>query len=278
MRSRADRSCQELSQTLLENPQKASLRIAVLAAHPDDETIGASSLLARFPSSAVIYLTDGAPHDSKLWSPEFRGTREEYASLRRAEAERALGIAGVSPHQIYWLGAVDQEAIFSAGDLARNLAETLATLQPDVLITHPYEGGHPDHDSAALISSIAADQLHAEQMPSLVEMTSYHARNCQCVTGEFLNLNADRNEVCIDLSAAESERKRNMFSVYASQKLVLSSFGTGPERFRRAPDYDFSRPPHEGKLWYECMGWQMTGEQWRVLAAKCMARREYACH
>ena len=278
MRSRADRSWQELSHTLLANPQKALLRIAVLAAHPDDETIGASSLLARFPESAVIYLTDGAPRDNKLWPPDFHGTREEYALLRRAEAERALGIAGVFPRQIRRLGAVDQEAIFSAGDLAHSLAEVLATLQPDVLITHPYEGGHPDHDSAALIARRAAAKLDPEQKPSLVEMTSYHARNCQCVTGEFLNLNGERNEVCIDLSPADRERKRKMFSAYASQKLVLSSFRTDRERFRKAPDCDFSRPPHDGKLWFECMGWQMTGEQWRAHAAQCMARQEYACH
>lgn len=276
MRSRADRSWQELSQTLLANTQKASLRLAVLAAHPDDESIGASSLLARFRESAVIYLTDGAPRDSKLWSPEFRGTREEYALMRRAEAERALDIAGVSPRQIHWLGAVDQEAVFSAADLARSLAEMLTRLDTDILIIHPYEGGHPDHDSSALIARLTAAQLHPEQTPSLVEMTSYHARNCQCVNGEFLNSGTE--EICMDLSPAERERKGSMFSAYASQKLVLGSFGAERERFRRAPEYDFSRPPHEGKLWYECMGWSMTGRQWRAWAAQCMARQEYACH
>ena len=277
MRSRADRSWQELSQTLLANTQKPPLRRAVLAAHPDDETIGASSLLARFPESAVIYLTDGAPRDSKLWSPEFRGTREEYALMRSAEAERALEVAGVSPRQIHWLGAVDQEAIFSAADLARSLAETLTRLDTDILITHPYEGGHPDHDSAALIARLAAAQLDAERAPSLAEMTSYHAQNCHCVNGEFLN-SCTEEEICIDLSPADREQKRTMFSAYASQKLVLSSFGTDRERFRRAPDYDYSRPPHEGRLWYECMGWSMTGRQWRALAAQCMAQQEYACH
>jgi LmbE family N-acetylglucosaminyl deacetylase len=278
MRSRADRSWQAVSQTLLASSQNTSLRIAVLAAHPDDETIGASSLLARFPDTAVIYLTDGAPRDSKLWSPDFRGTREEYASLRRAEAARALSIVGVSPHQIHCLDAVDQEAIFNAGNLARSLTEALATFEPDVLITHPYEGGHPDHDSAALIARLANFQLDQEQTPSLVEMTSYYARDCQCITGQFLEFGGQREDVCVELSPNQRERKRKMFSAHASQKLVLSSFGTDRERFRKAPDYDFSRPPHEGKLWFECMGWPMTAEQWRALAARCMARQEYACH
>jgi len=277
MKSRADRSWQELSHALLANPANASLQIAVLAAHPDDETIGASSWLARFPSTTVLYLTDGAPRDSKLWSPEFRGARAEYASLRRAEAGRALHIAGVSPRHIHWLGAVDQEAILSAGDLARSLAELLTRLEPDILITHPYEGGHPDHDTGSLIARLATTSMDSEQAPLLVEMTSYHARHCQCITGEFLNSRTEE-VICIDLSPVERERKRSMFAAYGSQKLVLSSFGTDREHFRKAPHYDFSRPPHEGKLWYECMGWAMTGKQWRALAAQCMAQREYACH
>lgn len=276
MRSRADRSWQEFSQSLLANATSPSLRIAVLAAHPDDETIGASALLARFPAS-VIYLTDGAPRDSKLWPPDFRGSREEYALLRRAEAERALARAGVPPERIHWLGATDQEAIFSASDWVRNLIELLARIDVDVLITHPYEGGHPDHDSAALVAHIALTHLNLDQAPLLFEMTSYHARDCHWVSAEFLNANAQQ-EFCIDLSPAENERKRQMFAAHASQRLVLSAFSTDRERFRRAPDYDFSQPPHQGKLWYECMGWQMTGEHWRVLAAQSIARvQEYAC-
>ena len=277
MRSRADRSWKEFSESLLANPANARPRIAVLAAHPDDETIGASSLLARFSSTAVIYLTDGAPRDSKLWSPEFRGTRGEYAALRRAEAERALGIAGLRPSQIHWLGAIDQEAIFAAKELARRLAEVLAKITPNTLITHPYEGGHPDHDSAAFIARFATTSMDPEQAPLLVEMTSYHSRTCKCVTGEFLDSGTEEVS-CIDLSPVERERKRSMFAAYPSQKLVLSSFGVDRERFRKAPHYDFSRPPHEGKLWYECMGWPMAGQQWRQLAAPCRAQQEYACH
>lgn len=278
MRSRADRSWQELSHTLFGNPADAPPRVAVLAAHPDDETIGASSLLARFPSSAVIYMTDGAPRDRKLWSPELCGTRDEYAARRRSEAECALEIAGLPAGQIHWLGAIDQEAIFGAKELARRLAEVLAKITPNILITHPYEGGHPDHDSAALIACLATASMDSEQTPLLVEMTSYRARDCQCVTGEFLDSGGEHEEVCMELSPAERERKRSMFAAYASQRLVLSSFGTDRERFRKAPDYDFSQPPHEGKLWYECMGWPMTGQQWRELASQCMARQEYACH
>jgi hypothetical protein len=33
-----------------------------------------------------------------------------------------------------------------------------------------------------------------------------------------------------------------------------------------APRYDFTRPPHRGQLYYETLGWPMTGERFRQLA------------
>ena len=44
------------------------------------------------------------------------------------------------------------------------------------------------------------------------------------------------------------------------------------ERFRPAPNYDFTRPPHAGQLFYEKFNWGMTGEQWRALAGRALQR------
>jgi hypothetical protein len=69
-----------------------------------------------------------------------------------------------------------------------------------------------------------------------------------------------------------------MFDAYASQRLVISAFDTTQERWRKAPEYEFSQPPHAGKLWYEYMSWPMTGENWRALAAETIAAiQERAC-
>lgn len=277
MNSQADRGqWRELLSRLLASPIDRSLRVAVLAAHPDDETIGASSLLARSHNPLVIYLTDGAPRDAKLWSPDFNGSRKEYAVLRREEAWNALSHVGVTKSQIRYLGAVDQEAAFEAGELVRQLAELLTECGPDMLITHPYEGGHPDHDTAALVARLALTSLVNGESPALVEMTSYHARDGRCVSGEFLEAVAD--EISLQLTPADRDRKRKMFDAYASQHLVLSAFDTRQEQWRKAPEYDFSQPPHMGRLWYECMGWPMTGKNWCVLAAETItAIQERAC-
>jgi N-acetylglucosamine malate deacetylase 2 len=184
---------------------------------------------------------------------------------------------GVTESQIRCLGAVDQEAAFEAGELVRRLLELMNEHRPDVLITHPYEGGHPDHDTAALVARVALTSFVDGSAPVLVEMTSYHASDGRCVTGEFLEADV-ADEMCLQLTAADRDRKRRMLDAYGSQHLVLSAFDTTQERWRNAPEYDFARPPHAGKLWYEYMGWPMTGETWRALAAETIATiQERAC-
>jgi len=266
---------------LVADPPDVSLRMAVLAAHPDDETIGASALLARFPTAFIVYLTDGAPRDKHLWPPTMQGSREDYAALRRREAANALAHVGISNQQIFWLGGIDQEAIFDVPTLAPKLAEFLRQYRPDLLITHPYEGGHPDHDSAVLVARQAVSALGRESpdpiRQKICEMTSYHARDRRCVTGEFLNADPS-SEIVLDLSEQDRQRKRLMMDEYKSQRLVLENFPIVSERLRIAPVYDFSRPPHEGKLWYELMGWPMTGARWRELAAaSCTNTQECSC-
>ncbi len=249
----------------------------ILAAHPDDETIGASQFLAWFPNSSVVFLTDGAPRDQRLWSAGQIGSREEYAGMRREEAVRALTHAGILSEQISWLGAVDQEAVLEIPHLTKGLLQILSDRRPAAIVTHPYEGGHPDHDAAAVVARIAVMLCKDEVRPLLLEMTSYHARDGRCVTGEFLTAEGG-SEFVFALSDADGERKQRMMQEYASQRLVLENFPIHPERIRLAPEYDFARPPHEGKLWYECMGWPMTGPRWRELARAALEEfQECSC-
>jgi hypothetical protein len=69
-----------------------------------------------------------------------------------------------------------------------------------------------------------------------------------------------------------------MMACYRSQGPVLAGFRVGTERLREAPLYDYARPPHDGPLWYEILGWPMTGQRWRQLATESMANlREALC-
>jgi N-acetylglucosamine malate deacetylase 2 len=249
-----------------------SLRVLLLAAHPDDETIGASVVLARVRDATVVFLTDGAPRARRLRSADVTGSRQAYAQTRWREAVAALALAGLPRSRVLSLEGIDQEASEEIPRLVRELTKLLVALQPDVMITHPYEGGHPDHDAAALVASLAVTSLKRRRLraPEVLEMTSYHRREGHCVTGEFLPPDAGDQtqtpQLVVELRLKERRRKRQMFACYVSQQRILENFSTTTERFRPAPRYDFRKPPHPGKLWYECLGWPMSGKHWRELA------------
>jgi LmbE family N-acetylglucosaminyl deacetylase len=248
-------------------------RVLVVAAHPDDETIGAAARLACLPRVRVLHLTDGAPADRALWPGGFAGSRAEYAATRRSEALEALALAGMRGDQVACAGAGDQGASRAMAPLARKVAGEARRCGASVVLTHAYEGGHPDHDAASFCSWAAARLLGAcGAAPVVVEMTSYHAGDGdEPVRQAFLpsaGAGAGRGdaEALLPLSGAEQALKRAMLACFRSQRAVLEPFGVSDERFRLAPPIDFEAPPHAGPLWYERLGWTMTGDAWRGLA------------
>ena len=78
------------------------------------------------------------------------------------------------------------------------------------------------------------------------------------------------------LSDAERRLKSRMLELHATQAAVLADFPRDRERFRLAPTYDFSRPPHPGHLLYERAGsggdWGIDGTRWRAQASAASER------
>src|SRR3954462_1207481 len=111
----------------------------IVAAHPDDETLGASLLLQRARRCSVVHLTDGAPRDPGLRSPTSAITRVGYAHVRRHELMAALAQVKVAARRVTWLGAVDQEACFALTGLVRRLQHRISEARPEFVVTHAYE-------------------------------------------------------------------------------------------------------------------------------------------
>ena len=251
---------------LLETDTPGSIRPLILAAHPDDETLGATSLLAHFSLAEVAILTDGAPRSERFRSALPSVTRSEYAAIRRQEALQALACASISPDRVHHFDCIDQEVIHHVPELVPRFAEILRQSQIDRLVTHAYDGGHPDHDAAALIAHLALSTLKRDknEVPTLFEMALYHGREGSLVTGEFLNHSP--HEIVLELTPCERELKQRMLACYTSQQDVLRSFGVEVERLRPALSYDFTEAPHSGELWYEHLDFPTRGTEWRESA------------
>ena len=235
-------------------------RVALVVAHPDDETIAAGASLHLLTGLLLVHVTDGAPRTLDDAVRIGFASPAHYAAARRAELQAALAASGCTPVLIE-LGIPDQDASLHMPAIARNLARLFAQHGTEAVITHAYEGGHPDHDATALAAHLAAPG----GIPGgTIEFPGYHAApDGAFVTGRFL---PGPPAVRVALTPAEQARKAAMFACFRSQAEVLAAFGTDSEAFRRSQP-DFRAPPHPGALNYERWGWDMTGSRWRALAA-----------
>ena len=252
----------------------ADLPASVVVAHPDDEVIGVGGRLPRLKRAHVVYATDGAPADlADAVRAGFR-SREAYRDARAREAEAGLAVAGVPPARIVRLVFADQRASLDMAALTQAVLATLRHLRPEVVLTHPFENGHPDHDAVALAVHLAIRKLLAdagEPVPELIEFASYHDPDGsgRLAVQEFLP--ADTPAILVELDEREQALKRRLLACHATQAAILSRFPVDRERYRLAPAYDFLAPPHPWRPLYETWFDTMTRERWQGLAAAALA-------
>lgn len=242
-----------------------SRRVLIVVAHPDDEVVGAGALISRLPDVWILHATDGAPRDPRFLARGFAGTREEYARARRRELEDALSLAGIGPDRLLGLQIADQEAVFEIPRLTDGIARAVREIGPDTVLTLAYEGGHPDHDAVALAVQLAVGGI------AILEMPLYHARPWTetMAVAKFLPGPPGGR---LTLTDRERDLKRRMIETFATQVETLRAFlPPRDEPFRPAPPYDFTRPPHPGRLQYEIWGFPIDGKGWREAAAAALA-------
>jgi len=143
----------------------AVMRFVVLAAHPDDETLGAGGLMARLAALGadveVLLCTagEGSHPDSPTTSPE------ELAQARLAEFAAALAALGLQDRWRF-LGFPDRGLGSHTDAIAAAVREAAARLpgRPDQLVlVAPYRSdGHADHDAlGAVAAETAREEGHA---------------------------------------------------------------------------------------------------------------------
>lgn len=124
--------------------------LAFVAAHPDDDVMGAVGIVARYRDDpgfrfVLVHATDGEAGDI---APGSGATRETLGAVRREEDRAGWRVVGRLPDRHEWLAFPDGGLTdLPQGQLADRITEVFARERPDVVLSAGADGisGHPDH-------------------------------------------------------------------------------------------------------------------------------------
>lgn len=223
-------------------------RILILIPHPDDEVVGCGASIGRARGDGAevfgLYLTTGCIAQETLW-PWQRDKHDLIVARRRVEAEKAARLLGLKP--IGFSLRPTRSVIHELGEVLGEIREAIVRYDIDQLWVPAYEGGHSDHDAINFLASLLRNDL------SVIEFAEYNN------AGGRINPNAfprpSGKDQMIRLTREEQDRKCEALEAYLSERKNLGYVGIVHESFRPLPAHDYSKPPHEGRLWYARFQW-----------------------
>ncbi len=223
-------------------------RILLLAPHPDDEVVGACTAIRRAraqgASVQAAFLTTGLPAPDRLW-PWNRKRHAAMLSRRREEAGRVAGELQLETYS--FSTSASRTAKDRLAGYWKLIDLLLTKLRSDAIWVPAYEGGHPDHDAANFVAG------QFRERAAVWEFSEYNFSGGKVRSNEFVTETGD--EIEIRLTEDEKQFKRRMLRLYASERTNLRHIHCDREVFRPLAAYDYAKPPHEGKLFYQRFQW-----------------------
>ena len=148
-----------------------TLRLLVVFAHPDDESMGMGGTLAKYAAEGVeTYLVCATRGERGWFGPEEQNPGlDALGKIRERELENAVAELGMQG--LYFLDYIDGEVDQSdPAEAIGKLVTHIRRLMPQVVVTFPPDGnyGHPDHiavgqfTSAAVVCAADASYQDAE--------------------------------------------------------------------------------------------------------------------
>jgi LmbE family N-acetylglucosaminyl deacetylase len=170
-----------------------SLRLLVVFAHPDDESMGMGGTLAKYAAEGVETYCVCASRGERGWfgAEEQNPGLSVLGQIRTRELENA--VRELSMKGLYFLDYVDGEV--DQADHAEAIGKIVThirRIQPQVVVTFPPDGnyGHPDHiaigqfTNAAIVCAAAAGYQDAENLPAHLVSKLYYMVDSE----NFINL------------------------------------------------------------------------------------------
>jgi N-acetylglucosamine malate deacetylase 1 len=223
-------------------------RVLLLIPHPDDELVGTAAMIDRHLGHGGkvfgLYLTSGVPAHAGSWL----GGRIRYGrsvAQRWQEASEVAHQLGLSIAGRQMIPARNLKSHIHSS--LRWIREQAHHLGVDRIWVPAYEGGHQDHDVANFLGARLRSDFEIWEFPE------YNFLGGQVQSQSFIETNG--SESVLILEESERRRKLNLLQRYESEQKNLRGVGVDHEALRPLANYDYSRRPHEGLLFYERFQW-----------------------
>jgi LmbE family N-acetylglucosaminyl deacetylase len=135
-----------------------TLKLLVVFAHPDDESMGMGGTLAKYALESVeTYYICGSRGERGWFGPEEQNPGQEaLGQIREKELKAAVQILGMKG--LYFLDYVDGEVDRAdPREAIGKIVSLIRKIKPQVVVTFPPDGnyGHPDHIAMGQFTSAA---------------------------------------------------------------------------------------------------------------------------
>ncbi len=223
-------------------------RILILVPHPDDEVVACCAAIGRARKEGAeifaLYLTHGCIARGTLW-PWDRKNYDAYVARRRAEGEAVAKLLGITP--VGWSPRPARHLWRELASVYDEIRAAITTHKIDQLWVPAYEGGNADHDGLNALGALLGVLM------SVIEFAEYNFFQGKANSQSFPFPNG--TEQTLTPTTEEQAQKLTALAMYKSEKKNLNYIHTARECFRPFAAYDYSKPPHEGTLWYARFQW-----------------------
>lgn len=145
------------------------LRLLFVFAHPDDESMGAGALVAKYAAEGVETFLVCATRGERGWQGDEKDNPGlmELGRIRTAELTNAAKVLGL--REVNFLDYIDGDLDQANHDEAiQKIVTHIRRIKPQVIVTFPPDGayGHPDHIAISQFTTaacvVAADGAYAD--------------------------------------------------------------------------------------------------------------------
>jgi LmbE family N-acetylglucosaminyl deacetylase len=219
--------------------------VAVVVAHPDDETIACGATLKRLKGAHVVVVTDGVTRRTGEIAAYSFPASQSPEIARWRELVAALELAGCPPSAVTGLAFADRRAAEHLVAIARRIAEVFHRSGTAIAITHAYEGADPDRDATAFAVHQAASLCRRKGQDIAILEMPFQPQRADGVSPE-----EGAEIIALPLTAKQKALKRRMLACFEGPHDAAARGAFEVEQFRVAPAYNFSELPQGGHVSY----------------------------